>query len=326
MSQKAPFMPLYVADYLADTGHLSTLEHGAYLLLLMHYWRVGKLPTEDRQLAHVTRTSLRQWQSLRPQIEGFFEPDWTHKRVEKERDNATKKAATRADAGARGGSAKALKNKDAPLANARILPEQKRSEALPSSSDLRPEDKDKSSSSGVVVDKADPTEKPKPQRLAPGEWFDQHFWPSYPSRGTASNPRKPARDKFLLAVRNGADPAELVAAVKRFAEIERLAGRLRTDKVAQAVTWLNQQRWGDYAEPEATPTASTNGRVFVKLDSPQWWAWRDYRKGQGRPAPSHTTSTEHKADGWWFESEWPPGALDAKKAPADEPTPVDGMF
>lgn len=89
---------------------------------------------------------------------------------------------------------------------------------------------------------------------AGGQIFER-FWEAYPKRGTASNPKKPARDRFDRLVRDGTDPEIMIAAAKRFCAIEREAGRYGTEKVAQALTWLNQSRYADYAE--SAPARST---------------------------------------------------------------------
>lgn len=81
---KLSWMPLDIADYRADTAHLGALEHGIYLLLIMHYWQTGSLPNDDRQLARIACATPAEWRGARSIIEAFFLPGWKHKRVEQE--------------------------------------------------------------------------------------------------------------------------------------------------------------------------------------------------------------------------------------------------
>ncbi len=69
-----PAMPLWTDAYLADTSHLTTTEHGAYLLLLMAMWRspTQSLPADDRLLARYSRLTTGQWRRVKPQIMPFF--------------------------------------------------------------------------------------------------------------------------------------------------------------------------------------------------------------------------------------------------------------
>src|SRR4051812_44975721 len=79
-----PWMPLYIADYRADTAHLGAAEHGGYLLLIMHYWQTGGLPNEDRQLARIACMSNAEWKKARATIASFFTDNWKHKRIDAE--------------------------------------------------------------------------------------------------------------------------------------------------------------------------------------------------------------------------------------------------
>jgi uncharacterized protein YdaU (DUF1376 family) len=78
-------MPLYVGHYLADTGHLSTAEHGCYLLLIMHYWQNDGLPDDDVKLARICRCRLEDWRRhYREAMVPFFKPGWVHTRISTE--------------------------------------------------------------------------------------------------------------------------------------------------------------------------------------------------------------------------------------------------
>lgn len=51
------WMPVYIGDYLRDTEELTCMEHGAYLLLLMHYWQKGgEIGCDIGRLARVCRS------------------------------------------------------------------------------------------------------------------------------------------------------------------------------------------------------------------------------------------------------------------------------
>ncbi len=121
----APFMQLYVADYLADTQHLTTEQHGAYLLLLMTMWRnAGSLPNDEKKLARIARVSMKRWHIIAGDVMAFFDISDGHitqKRLSEELQKAVSKSEKRKTSGSLGGKAKSLKNNEQGLANASVL-------------------------------------------------------------------------------------------------------------------------------------------------------------------------------------------------------------
>lgn len=88
--EEAPkvWMPLYVADWDADTRHLTPEEDGCYGRLVRFYWRNGPPANDDGELANIVGLTVRQWLKVRPRVARFFEvtnTNWNHKRVEKEK-------------------------------------------------------------------------------------------------------------------------------------------------------------------------------------------------------------------------------------------------
>jgi uncharacterized protein YdaU (DUF1376 family) len=65
----APSMPMFWDAYLADTTHLSTEEHGAYLLLLAAMWRRnGSVPDNDRDNARILGLTPAKWRQTKARL------------------------------------------------------------------------------------------------------------------------------------------------------------------------------------------------------------------------------------------------------------------
>lgn len=99
-----PALPLWTDAYLGDTTHLTTIEHGAYLLLLFTAWRTPTydLPDDDHMLARFCRLTDGQWHRIRPTIMAYWKLKngrWFNGRLLDERDAVRRKVAQRSDAG-----------------------------------------------------------------------------------------------------------------------------------------------------------------------------------------------------------------------------------
>jgi uncharacterized protein YdaU (DUF1376 family) len=103
-------MPLFIGDYRAATTHLTTLEHGAYLLLIMSYWQRGKpLPSDDERLARMAGVTMDEWKAMRPALAEFFahgDGVWVHDRIEEELEKARDKSAKAQAAGRKSANAR----------------------------------------------------------------------------------------------------------------------------------------------------------------------------------------------------------------------------
>ena len=118
---KTPWFPFYHTDYLADTVNFSALEHGVYLLLMLHYWREGSLPNDETKLRRITRTTAKEWAQTLPAVSEKFTSEWRHNRIDKELARAEYAYQRRANAGRSGGLAKASNAKN-PASNALATP------------------------------------------------------------------------------------------------------------------------------------------------------------------------------------------------------------
>ena len=100
------WMPLYPADLVSDTLHLTRADLGSYVLLICAYWRQqGPLRDDDGELSNIARASHEDWSAMRPRLANLFQVGqgvWRHKRIDLELDKAIANKETKSRAGKAG--------------------------------------------------------------------------------------------------------------------------------------------------------------------------------------------------------------------------------
>ena len=111
---KLPYFPLWTDAYLADTTHLTAIQHGAHLLLMMVAWRTPtcSLPNDPTLLARYARMSPKEWGKHSGVVLSLWKlnisGEWYQARLKKEFAHAHELY----DAKSRAGRANALKKKE----------------------------------------------------------------------------------------------------------------------------------------------------------------------------------------------------------------------
>ncbi|MGR9149621.1 YdaU family protein [Rhizobium leguminosarum] len=228
MSNRA-WMPLHIADYLADTGHLTATEHGAYLLLIMHYWQNGCLPENERIISRIAKLSPEQWEESRDMLAMLFGPGWTHKRIDAELSKADEIIEKRRAAAE---SRYSKGKKDTSDANAMHVQSKCSDTGVPPLTDNH-------SSSLRSEDAHAPDFDPDFER----------FWDAYPNK----TGRPSAENAFSQAIKR-ASLDEIMTGVRTYAA--------KTDdrQWCSPVKWLSDDRWKDQpAKPPDKPPPRASG-------------------------------------------------------------------
>jgi len=225
-----PSMPLWTDAYLADTRHLSTQEHGAYLLLLMVAWRRPdcNLPDDDKLLARFAGLGPRQWKNVKDAVMEFWTLEdgcWTQKRLLKERSFVVNRSKINSANANKRDYTKSRKTKKTKNANASV------------------EECETDAPTPIPT----PTPKKKDTKVSLfKETNFEEFWTQYPRR----EGKGAARTSYQKAIKK-AKHEVIMAGVARY----------NPDPAFTHLpaTWLNQERWLD--EPDNRVKGVTAERV-----------------------------------------------------------------
>lgn len=255
--------PHYVGDYNRKTSELTMLEHGAYRLLLDHYYATGKPLTDDMsRLFRICRAfSNEEQDAIAIVLQLFFKHDakeniFRHKRVDEELKRKAEISEKRSQAAKNKGkiqsaNAKQLQSKS--RANAEQLHTQSQSQ---SQSHIN---------NPLISPKGD---------------FDA-LWFEYKPYDMSKGSKKKAKQIYDKILKNGADHENIIRGCREYIAYCHESG-CRTQHVT---TWLNGEGWeferpiterrekastGKPAYSDTVITASQRAREQLRISMDQW--------------------------------------------------------
>lgn len=256
MARTDTWMPLYIGDYHADTRRLSTLEHGAYLLLLMEYWKQGPLRDDDEELAAIAGLKLDAWRKIAASIRRYFtiaaDGLLHQKRVDAERQKALELSEKRRIAGSRKGSKQSANAEPGESGADTNAPQNPSKTPANDGLLLSNCSANADTRAGAVQSQLpSPTLRVSEQdnrslRSLPQieDDFDE-FWTAYPRKVGKGDAEK----AYAKALKAGTTHAAIMAAVAA------TRWSLEPKYIPHAATWLNGKRWQDDPEAAVPPPA-----------------------------------------------------------------------
>jgi uncharacterized protein YdaU (DUF1376 family) len=218
--------PFYVGDYARKTAHLSMLEHGAYRLLLDHYYATGEpLPSDNAKLFRICRARTpSERKSVLSTVAEFFTKDGTLLRSEK-CDRVLNKQ---------------LNYSNSQSAKAKLRHSHGNATAMPRARVTKTRTKTKGEVSPIYTPD-----------------FDL-LWGIYPRRDGS---KSEAFRIFTAIIKSGEDYGRLESGIKAYANSVR--GK-EAKYIAHLTTFLNQRRWeSDYTTPVAEQSKPDRARAAV---------------------------------------------------------------
>lgn len=242
------WFPLYVGDYLADTRRLTTEQHGAYMLLIMDYWRSGPPPDDDAVLAQITGLTLDRWKEHRPILSRFFQinrGEWRHKRIDAELEKAKEVQSSLSDRGHAGAEARwAKKRREQCLGDATANAQAMLGDApspVTSTSTNTLEQPPALPPLQQGQDLLSHPEQPDETSDVPYTPDFEEAWAIYPKR-SGDNPKHAAFKAWNARLRQGHTAMAMTAGVNRYALFVRANGNEGTQYVKHASSFFGPNK------------------------------------------------------------------------------------